>query len=97
MRVNKLLRTLGHTCYVEIRIGRALKNVRREAGEFLPLETFRSCLNKVLSSLIWLEFSCSEQRPGLETSRGAFQCKSSGESLNLLDLEETGTTSPESL
>lgn len=54
MQKNKLLKTISHTCYVEIWIGRALKQLLREAGEFPPLEMFRSSLDKVLSSLVWL-------------------------------------------
>lgn len=54
MQINKLVRTFSHICYEEIWIGRALKQVLREAGEFPLLEMFRSCLGKVLSRLIWL-------------------------------------------
>ena len=32
VQINKILRTFSHICYVEILIGRALKQVLREAG-----------------------------------------------------------------
>lgn len=32
VQINKILRTFSHICYVEIPIGRALKQVFREAG-----------------------------------------------------------------